>query len=222
MTLDGTLVVIDTCVLLRPRLADVLMDLRAEKLFSAHWTDDIDSEFVRNLRLVHGVEEPLVLRRLAAMKARCPEWQLALSAADFRAVPPQVDRKDRHVAAAALALRRYSDGDVDTCLDPDVPRDVILLTDNERDMAKSQMAALGVRVLRPGAFLNELDSAAPQAVQRAVARAQQDLKRPPYTLAELLHVLHQAGARAMVARLEAAWGITRQAKPRLPRKGGSR
>ncbi|MBB3193708.1 hypothetical protein [Roseateles terrae] len=47
MTLHDTLVVLDTCVLLRLRLADVLMDLRAEKVFAAHWTPEIDQEFLR-------------------------------------------------------------------------------------------------------------------------------------------------------------------------------
>lgn len=40
-----TLVVLDTCVLLKQRVADVMMHLRAEGLFSAHWTESIDIEF---------------------------------------------------------------------------------------------------------------------------------------------------------------------------------
>jgi hypothetical protein len=52
---DTTLVVLDTCVQLRLRLSDVLMDMRAENLFSAHWTQNIDEEFLRNMVKVHGI-----------------------------------------------------------------------------------------------------------------------------------------------------------------------
>ena len=48
MNLRDTFVILDTCVLLKLRLSDVLMDLRAEKLFSAHWTEDVDDEFLQN------------------------------------------------------------------------------------------------------------------------------------------------------------------------------
>lgn len=55
MNLKDTFVVLDTCVLLQLRLTDVLMDLRAEKLFSAHWTQEIDNEFLRNMERIYGV-----------------------------------------------------------------------------------------------------------------------------------------------------------------------
>ena len=112
MNRNDTLVVLDTCVLLRMRLSDVLMDMRAEHLFSAHWTESIDDEFMRNMVKVYGIERAKVARRLHAMKARCPEWEVFMSSADFDDVPGQVDVKDRHVAAAALALRHAADRDI--------------------------------------------------------------------------------------------------------------
>jgi hypothetical protein len=95
------------------------------------------------------------------MKRRCPEWDVEMSSADFKAVPEQVDEKDRHVAAAALAVRHAADKDTE---DEDEAYDVILLTDNVKDLAKKQMKALGVRVLRPGQFLDEAYAANPDAV----------------------------------------------------------
>ena len=75
---EVVLTVPDTCVLLKPRVSDVIMDLRAEKLFSAHWTESIDSEFMRNMQKVYGFETSRALRRLLAMKARCPEWEVSM------------------------------------------------------------------------------------------------------------------------------------------------
>ena len=37
MTLEDTLVVLDTCVLLEQRVSDVVMDLRAEKLWHSRF-----------------------------------------------------------------------------------------------------------------------------------------------------------------------------------------
>jgi hypothetical protein len=202
---DSTLVVLDTCVQLRLRLSDVLMDMRAENLFSAHWTPNIDDEFLRNMVKVHGMAQAGAQGRLRAMKARCPEWEVAMSSADFDVVPEKVDEKDRHVAAAALALRHAADKDTQ---DDEGAYDVILLTDNVKDLAATQMRRLNVRVLRPGQFLEEAFDANPDAVTRAVQQAAKELTKPPYTVGELLHVLQQEGAKRLVAGVSKALGVT--------------
>ncbi|WP_431048819.1 hypothetical protein [Roseateles sp. L2-2] len=200
MNRSDTFVVLDTCVQLRLRLSDVLMDMRAEGLFSAHWTANIDDEYLRNMVKVYGIDRTKAAGRLRAMKVRCPEWEVFMSSADFEAVPKQVDAKDRHVAAAALALRHAADRDTEG--DESPVYDVILLTDNIKDFAVTQMKRLGVRVLRPGEFLDEVFDAHPEAMSRAVSQAVKELKKPPYTLAELLDVLRQAGAKRLVAGMD--------------------
>lgn len=206
MNLRDTLVVLDTCVLLKARVSDVIMDLRAEGLFSAHWTENIDEEFLRNIQLAFKVSEAGAHRRLTAMKARCPEWEVFMTSADFSAVPKQVDQKDRHVAAAALALRHAADKDRED--EADQPYDVILVTDNVKDFAKKQMAKLGVRVVRSGAFLNEVYASEPEATTRAVLQAAKDLRKPPYTVPELLYVLRSQGAKTLVAQMAKSLGVT--------------
>lgn len=139
------------------------------------------------------------------MKARCPEWEIEMSKRDFDAVPQKVDLKDRHVAAAALALRHWSDHEQsaesgDAC-------DVVLMTDNVRDMAKAQMQRLGVRVVRPGPFLDDASLAEPAATARAIKRSADELKKPPRTLAELLEILRTAGAKKLATRMSGQSGI---------------
>lgn len=209
MNRDNTLVILDTCVQLRLRLSDVLMDMRAENLFSAHWTANIEDEFLRNMVKVHGVAQAGAEGRLRAMRARCPEWDVEMSSADFDAVPEKVDKKDRHVAAAALALRHLADRDKE---DDETAYDVILVTDNVKDFAKTQMKRLGVRVLRPGQFLDEAFDADPDAVTRAVQQAAKELKKPPYTVAELLYVLQKDGAKRLVSGASEALGVKPVAK----------
>jgi hypothetical protein len=206
MNISDTLVVFDTCVLLPPRLSDMLMDLRKEGMFSAHWTESIEAEVLRNFVNVLGIHPKGAAGRLRAMKQRCPEWEVPMSAMDFRQVPAEVDAKDRHVAAAALALRAAAERDKEEDA-PGQRYDVILVTDNTADLAVEQMASLGVRVLSAGAFLDEAYQSDPNAAARAFRQVIHDLKNPPYTEGELLYVLKQAGARAMCRGIAKTLGI---------------
>ncbi len=207
MNFLDTLVVLDTCVLLKQRVSDVLMDLRSEKVFSAHWTESIDEEFLRNMQEVYGLSETRALNRLRAMKARCPEWEVFMTSVDFATVPKEVDPKDRHVAAAALALR-HAVGEDSQDDELGQTYDVILVTDNVKDFAKKQMSELGVRVMRSGAFLDDVYKAEPDAATRAVLQATKDLKMPPYTVPELLHALREQGAKSLAAQMAKVLGVT--------------
>ena len=214
MNAADTLVVLDTNVLLRPRLSDVIMDLRAEALFSAHWTENIDAEFLRNMQKLYNKTEAAANGRLRAMKRRCPEWEVFMTSADFAAVPSDVDMKDRHVAAAALALRHSAAEEEEDGVGDDY--DILLVTDNVKDMAKRPMAALGVKVMRAGAFLNACYRADSKACERAVQQAVSDLKAPPYTAAELLYALRGQGATTLVSGLAKTWNVvpTKRVTPR--------
>jgi hypothetical protein len=212
VNLQDTLVVLDTCVLMPPRLSDVLMDMRAEQLFSAHWTADIDQEYLRNMHGALGFSEAAVRRRLGAMKKRCPEWEVVPTAASLARVPTKVDAKDRHVAAAALTLRQYADEDNED----GIQHAVYLVTDNARHFAKREMTAEGVTVLKAGAFLDAVHAANPAQAEKAVLRSINDLANPPYTPAELLAALQAHGAKQLVAALGAKWAV--KPRKRLPAK----
>ncbi|KFX29941.1 hypothetical protein [Ralstonia solanacearum] len=75
-------------------------------------------------------------------------------------------------------------------------------------MAKKPMARLGVRVMRVGEFLDEVYRAEPEATARAVCRAAEDLKKPPYTIPELLAVLRKMGAKTLVLEMSRELGVT--------------
>ena len=79
------------------------------------------------------------------------------------------------------------------------------------------MAKLGVRVLRSGAFLNEVYTAEPEATTRAVLQAAKDLKTPPYTVAELLHALREQGATTLVAQMSKALAVKPVERERMPK-----
>ena len=217
MKLADTLVVLDTCVLMPLRLSDVLMDLRAERLFSTHWTAEIDEEYLRNMQAAFGFSEGATLKRLGAMKKRCPEWAVIPAVAALALVPDKVDVKDRHVAAAALTLRQYADEDNEE----GTLSTVYLVTDNTRHFAKQDMAVQGVTVLKAGAFLDVIHAAQPVQAEQAVLKAVKDLTDPPYSRAELLAALRRHGANQLVDALATKWGVMparRSTSTKTPRK----
>lgn len=218
MNLQNTAVILDACVLLAPRLADVIMDMRKENMMAVHWSTEIDKEFLRNAVKVFELTAEGAARRLKAMKGCCPEWEAFITKDDLGKVPENVDLKDHHVAAAALAMRRVADktqaGSEES--EEDVPFDVILVSANVKHLARNAMAALNVRVLKPGEFLNEAYLADPAAMERAIDKAVNDLHKPPYSLAELLFALAQHGAKAMTAAIAAKRNVSPVPKPRPP------
>jgi hypothetical protein len=125
------------------------------------------------------------------MRRCCPEWRVSFSDIDLAAVPAEVDSKDRHVAAAALALRRYADDEADA----ETSYEVILVTDNTADLAEAPMARSGVTVMRPGTFLDLVCDCHPAETEEAVLQA------PPSLLDRLRHAL---GKHVLDAQRKAA------------------
>jgi PIN domain len=197
-----SLVVLDTCALLPPRLSDVLFDLALEGLYLPHWTAEIEAEFLRNFQAVTAAATPgTAARRLGAFRAAARmrhEIFGHMEPGAIARVPAAVDKKDAHVASAALMLARSADAGADK---------VFLVTANLEDLPPGELASRGVVTLSPGAFVDALHAAAPARVEGAVTRTLADLKKPPYTPAELLAALSLHGASATVKALSKAWGV---------------
>lgn len=208
-----TLVVLDTCVLLPPRLSDVLFDLYLEGLYFPQWTKDIEAEFLKNWSNV-GKNAPngSAQRRLDCFQAAANNRHEIFGhnkSENIRMVPAQVDPGDRHVISAALVLRAACESEADK---------VIVVTSNIAHMAPKHVEKLGVEVIRPGTFIDNLCEASPERVGLALNRTVNDLKNPPYTQAQLLGALSLHKATATVRWFSKQWGIP----PELPATERSR
>jgi hypothetical protein len=197
-----SLAVLDACALLPPRLSDVLFDLALEGLYLPHWTAEIEDEFLRNFQAVTGAAAPGGgARRLGAFRAAARMRHEIFGHMDPSAiarVPAAVDKKDVHVASAALMLARAAEAGVDK---------VFLVTANLEDLPPGALAMRGVVTLSPGAFVDALHAADPERVQGALTRTLAALKNPPYTPPELLAALSLHGASATVKSLSKTWGV---------------
>lgn len=190
----NTLVILDACVLLPSRLSDVLFDLMLEGLYFAYWSDSVEAEFLRNWPQVHPDAAASGPRRLSAFQRATRHGHLIMGhgdAAFLSRVPAQVHENDRHLIAAALVMQRGLDEEDE----PDLHK-VMIVSSNTRHLAVASTRQLGIEVVKAGAFVDRLFEAAPQRTLKAIAKSLHDLKKPPYTQAELVAALRLHGAKA--------------------------
>ena len=80
--------------------------------------------------------------------------------------------------------------------------DVLFVSDNTRHLAVDDARKLGMDVIKAGSFLDRLFEADPQRTSHAIAKALNDLKKPPYSMKEMLAALRLHGAKATADGLE--------------------
>jgi predicted nucleic acid-binding protein len=144
-------VVLDTCVLLPPTLADTILRVAESGIVGVRWSTDILAELER-VMLRKGVCEDAVERRLAAMEQAFPD-------AAVRGYEPLIasmtnDPDDRHVLAAAIASDAHT-----------------LVTFNLKHFPDASLAPNDVTAVHPDAFLLDQLDLHPGAVMGAL-RAQ--------------------------------------------------
>lgn len=218
---NGTYAVLDANVLLPPRLSDVLFDLYLSGFYLPRWTQDIEIEFERNWTQVKtglkgavlkaykasndGLEDALQARkRLSAFRnAVGVEWEI-LGHDETRIkdqVPAKVDKGDIHVVAAAIQLKSVLSAEGS-------PSDkVFIVSLNIKHLAVKETASLGINVIHPGAFIDQLFASDCERVEVALTKSLKDLKKPPYTQAELLEALALHGANNTVKHFKKYWNL---------------
>lgn len=198
----NTLVILDTCVLLPSRLSDVLFDLMLDGLYFAYWTADVEAEFLRNWPQVHPDASKSGAKRLKAFQRATNNGHLITGYDDMAfmsRVPARVHENDRHLISAALVMVNGLEEEDNPAL-----HKVMIVSDNTKHLAVADTRKLGVEVIKAGAFLDRLFDAAPARTCQAIAKSLSDLKKPPYTLAELVAALRLHGAKATAEGLKQA------------------
>ena len=217
-----TYAILDTNVLLPPRLSDVLFDLQQTGVYHPRWTKDIEDEFVRHWgHLVKGLkgrarkaylaagphadDEQGARRRLQAYRGAVgDEFELLGHDAEkiVQQVPHKVDKGDKHVIAAAILLKHLLDTE-GTGSDK-----VFVVSSNTKHLAVKEVAKMGIEVVKPGKFIDMVAQADLNRLMQALDRSFSDLSNPPYTKSDLLEDLMLHGATATVAQVSNAWGVS--------------
>ena len=216
----STLAIMDANVLLPPRLSDLLFDCALAGLYCPRWTQDIEAEFIEHFGEVVLTKGKQARREVVAAgpnpahiakaRHRLGCFRAAIGAEhevllydrpEYRSkVPNAVDKGDIHVASAALVLRSLSDGE-------GLPDKVFIISNNLTHLGTKDMAALGIAVVSPGAFIEELNAVAPDRVEQALLKTVNDLMTPPFTKANLLGLLDAHGAKAAAKHWSQKWQV---------------
>lgn len=159
--------VLDADALFPMYLRDTLLRLSQAGCFRLHWSERILNEMTRNLVSEHRMAQGGADRLEAKMRSSFPEamvsdWEPL--EADMRNHP-----KDRHVAAAAVAIQAG-----------------VIVTRNVRDF---KSLPNGIAAMTPDAFLAHLFRTHPEEVIDALEAQARGYKNPSTTIAKLLDFL---------------------------------
>jgi predicted nucleic acid-binding protein len=177
-------VVYDACVLYPASLRDLLLRFAVEELCHARWSEEILDEVFGNLRMDRPDLQPERLERTRRMMCEAvPDClvQDHTHLIDFLELP---DPNDRHVLAAAI----YSGA-------------AVIVTDNLHDFPEEALRPFGIEAVSADAFALQVLKAWPERVAAVIRQQSADLKKPPFTLGQLIEKLDANGLKRFAAEL---------------------
>ncbi len=187
-------VVLDACVLYPAALRDLFMWLAAGGAIHAHWTNEIHDEWIRNVERDYDVDRG-ILDRVRKLMDRAAGDALIGGYRQHERLFPKTHAKDRHVAAAAVAARKYSGADI-----------VTIITWNLKDFSRKELAGAGLVAKNPDAFLCHLLATSPENAVVAFTRMRDNLRNPPKTTRECADTLAAQGLRKFAGLIMAMLG----------------
>ncbi|MCC3406329.1 MAG: PIN domain-containing protein [Microcoleus sp. PH2017_10_PVI_O_A] len=176
--------VYDANILYSAPLRDFFVQLAASKIVDARWTEEIHSEWTRNVILNRSDIAPEQLARTKNLMNENVENCLVQG---YEPIIPELelpDPGDRHVLAAAIHSRAD-----------------FIVTFNLRDFPADNLAQYNIQPLHPDEFIMRLLNLNWQGVCKAAEKQRIRLKNPPKTPDEYLATLIELGLPLSAARM---------------------
>ena len=179
-------VFVDTSVLFPFSVMDVFLGLSEDAIHRVVWTDELLDEWERVIIRERRRSPETAASVTAAIREFFADGRIDRNQYDHLIDEmPGKDRDDRPHMAAAIAARADA-----------------LVTSNTADFPAAPLAALGLRVVGPDIYLNELLDDHPQEVIATIVRIAAEKTRPPKTPADILNALRGAGLREFPDRAQ--------------------
>lgn len=175
----------DACVLYPAPLRDFLIRLAITDLFRARWTDEIHSEWIRNV-LKNRPE--LTLEQLTRTKDLMNKHVRDCLVTGYEALITSLelpDPNDRHVLAAAIRCHAS-----------------IIVSFNLKDFPPKALLRYGIKSQHPDEFILHLIDLNPREICKVAKTHRSSLKNPPKTSEEYLESLLRQGLPQSVAALK--------------------
>ena len=181
-----TVAVLDACVLYPPSLRDLLMWLATIRAYEARWTEEIHTEWTRNVLADRPDVTPVQLDRTRSLMSVAVPKGLVSGYETHIPALSLPDEGDRHVLAAAIEAQAS-----------------VIVTYNLSDFPNSVLRSHGIQALHPDVFLLALFDQEATLFLRGVQAHRASLKHPPKTAQEYLATLRVTGLKRLALRLEA-------------------
>lgn len=177
-------------------MRDLVMHLHADELLNVQWTREIEAEWSRNVVGKQGAEAEGIQGCLRGMRDAVDGWEVTAYA---KHIPKfdAVEKKDRHVAAAAYKLS----------LDdwPDQP--VALVTKNVKDFPAHAFSDTRVTCYSLSGYIDALYASEPERVARVAEGCRKKLKAPALDRERYVAVLMTHGCVGTAQGLASLWGV---------------
>jgi predicted nucleic acid-binding protein len=166
--------VLDACVLYPAPIRDLLLSLARAGLYQARWTEEIQDEWIRNLRLQRPELSPELLERTRIlMNENIPDclitnYQKLIDCIDLP------DSGDRHVVAAAIA------GHADS-----------IVTFNLKDFPSEALQQYNLEAQHPDDFIMNQFELHEITALKVVAAMRARLRKPPQSAEQLIGTLEK-------------------------------
>lgn len=167
--------VLDANVLYPNLLRDLLVSLAVAGLYSAKWTERINDEWTKNLKIdrpdiAHRIDDVRVLLNQSVPDCLVENYEALIPGLDLP------DPDDRHVLAAAIA------GHADT-----------IVTMNLKDFPAKTLAKHSIEVVHPDDFImNQLELSRLEALA-TVKQVRARFRKPPISVDEFIGMMQKSG-----------------------------
>jgi predicted nucleic acid-binding protein len=167
--------VLDANVLYPNLVRDCLISLAVAGLYSARWTEQINDEWIRNLKSKRPELSDKVDKIKVLMNESVPDCLID----NYEAYIPTLtlpDAKDRHVLAAAIA------GHADA-----------IVTANLKDFPKDIIADYNIEAVHPDDFIMNQLELLPREALLTVKQVRARMKNPPICAADFILMIEKSG-----------------------------
>lgn len=175
---------LDANVLYPATLRSLLIDLSLLGLYQAHWTDEVQDEWTRNLLANRPDLDPVRLRQTRTLMDRAIDTARITGYEQLKEQLHLPDPDDRHVVAAA------AHGGIE-----------VIVTQNLRDFPEEILRPLGLQAVHPDVFLQGFIVTHPVQVIQALHIQRARFQAPPLSAATLLDSLERQRLLTTVAFL---------------------
>ncbi len=162
------------------------MHLALLDVFRARWTEEIHSEWIRNLL---ESREDLTIEQLTRTKNLMNAHVRDCLVENYESLIEKLtlpDKNDRHVLAAAIHCQAE-----------------VILTFNLRDFPKFELEKFRIEAIEPDDFIVEMFEDKAEKIHLVFERQLESLKNPPKTREELLQTLENQSLTKTTAKLRA-------------------